>query len=110
MDCGEGTYGQLIRRFGTERTEEILSNLNIIFISHLHTDHHMGLINLLKHRRNVKKFGSVVGKVYLLAPITISAWLAYYQEHFEDVLDCFELVPNHSLVCSIISYPFKIIY
>jgi ribonuclease Z len=46
LDCGEGTYGQLCRRFGKD-VSKILYNLHSIFISHLHADHHLGLFTIL---------------------------------------------------------------
>lgn len=100
MDCGEGTYGQLMRHFGADRVEKILANLNIIFISHLHADHHIGLINLLKHRRKViGNLNVKCNKVFLLAPITMMFWLSKYQEQFEEILDCIDFIPNQDLVC-----------
>jgi ribonuclease Z len=54
LDCGDGTYGQLARRFG-ERTEDALRQLKCIFISHAHFDHHLGLISLLRKRRRVSR-------------------------------------------------------
>ena len=51
LDCGEGTYGQLVRHFGIQRSNEILRQLTCIFISHRHADHHSGLIGLLFARR-----------------------------------------------------------
>jgi hypothetical protein len=68
MDCGSGTYGQvmflnfvpcftytllqLFRRFGTE-IAELMANLKCIWISHKHGDHHAGLIMLLEKRQQV---------------------------------------------------------
>ncbi len=99
MDCGEGTYGQLVRHFGYDRTQEILTNTNIIFITHLHADHHIGLISLLQNRRRaVKTFNGALQKVYLLAPKTILFWLCNYQKHFEEIFDCITLIPCHDLV------------
>lgn len=52
LDCGEGAYGQLTRRFGAN-TMLALMNIKCIFISHGHADHHLGLINLLRKRKSV---------------------------------------------------------
>jgi ribonuclease Z len=43
LDCGEGSMGQLRRRFGPEGTRETLKNMRMIYISHMHADHHLGL-------------------------------------------------------------------
>ena len=42
LDCGEGTNGQLLRVFGPLLNEELLK-IKLIFISHLHADHHLGI-------------------------------------------------------------------
>lgn len=42
VDCGEGSYGQLKRRFGC-RAEDVVKNLKCIWISHIHADHHAGI-------------------------------------------------------------------
>lgn len=105
MDCGEGTFGQLIRHFGFVRTEEILARTNIIFISHLHADHHLGLISLLKFRRKaVQKFDSCLQKVFLVAPKPMVFWLHKYQNLFEEILSCIHFISNEDLVC------FEIVY
>ena len=43
LDCGEGTYGQLVRRYGAEGADGVLAGLRLIWISHIHADHHAGL-------------------------------------------------------------------
>ena len=58
LDAGEGTWGQLIRRFGedgpdSQHVNNILENLKCIFVSHVHADHHMGLAKLLRQRKLV---------------------------------------------------------
>jgi len=49
LDAGEGTLGQIKRKFGLE-WQETLRRLKIIFISHLHADHHCGLASILQER------------------------------------------------------------
>ncbi|KAF9454406.1 hypothetical protein P691DRAFT_717421 [Macrolepiota fuliginosa MF-IS2] len=54
LDAGEGTMGQLTRRFGRGSegdVNDILANLKCIFVSHAHADHHMGLAKLLRQRK-----------------------------------------------------------
>ncbi|OAL20421.1 hypothetical protein AYO22_08915 [Fonsecaea multimorphosa] len=48
FDCGEGTLGQLKRLYNAEQLDDILSNLRGIWISHLHADHHLGTVSILK--------------------------------------------------------------
>ena len=47
LDCGEGTLGQLRRAFG-ERFEAMLRSLRVIYLSHMHADHHLGLVGLVQ--------------------------------------------------------------
>jgi ribonuclease Z len=48
FDCGENTIGQLKRAFSPEEYEEIISNLRLIVISHMHADHHLGTVSVIK--------------------------------------------------------------
>ncbi|GAB0134717.1 hypothetical protein EsDP_00003075 [Epichloe bromicola] len=48
LDCGEGTLGQIRRVFDAEETADVLRNLKCIVISHVHADHHMGTVSLIK--------------------------------------------------------------
>ena len=43
LDCGEGTLGQLTRRFGLSQVKQIVCGLACIWVSHIHADHHAGL-------------------------------------------------------------------
>jgi ribonuclease Z len=55
MDFGEGSMGQLFRLFGHDqkRLDAIILNIKCVFISHIHADHHLGLISLLKEQYRV---------------------------------------------------------
>lgn len=55
LDCGEGTLQQLHRRFGPQGAREVLKNLNAVFISHMHPDHHMGLVGLLNEMQTLER-------------------------------------------------------
>ena len=43
LDCGEGTYGQLRRRYGVAAADAVVAGLKCVWISHIHADHHAGL-------------------------------------------------------------------
>lgn len=86
MDCGEGTYGQLVRMYGTEKATQILSCLKAIYISHLHADHHIGLIGLLLGRkRSLAEAGIPHSQIQLIAPQQINYWLKTYHYNFESI-------------------------
>lgn len=48
MDCAEGSYGQIFDHFETrERTNDVLLKTNIVFITHIHGDHSLGILKIL---------------------------------------------------------------
>jgi ribonuclease Z len=47
FDCGENTIGQLLRVFGPKKLADVLLDLKLIWISHLHADHHLGTMGVL---------------------------------------------------------------
>ncbi|KAJ6845469.1 uncharacterized protein M6B38_287100 [Iris pallida] len=55
LDCGEGTLGQLKRRFGVEGADDAVKGLRCIWISHIHADHHTGLARILAVRCQLLK-------------------------------------------------------
>uniref|UniRef100_T1JFP7 Uncharacterized protein n=1 Tax=Strigamia maritima TaxID=126957 RepID=T1JFP7_STRMM len=61
LDCGEGSYGQILRFFGTIETELIMKNL--------------GLIKILLERQKV----TAERKLFLIAPYHTERWLRQYQ-------------------------------
>ncbi|CAG5144156.1 uncharacterized protein ALTATR162_LOCUS1492 [Alternaria atra] len=48
LDCGENTLGQLSRVFPHEELVDIIKNLRLIWISHLHADHHLGTAAVIR--------------------------------------------------------------
>ncbi|XP_062087542.1 tRNAse Z TRZ4, mitochondrial-like [Humulus lupulus] len=55
LDCGEGTLGQLKRRYGAYDADDAVRGLRCIWISHIHADHHAGLARILAHRCELLK-------------------------------------------------------
>lgn len=90
LDCGEGTLGQLYRVYG-DATNDILRNLKIIWISHLHADHHLGIVKLLKIRR---KF-SPNFKIIIIGPEVLNKYLREFSACCGDEYDYeFVLISN----------------
>ena len=48
FDCGENTLGQLNRIFQPDELREVLNELRMIWISHMHADHHLGIVSVIK--------------------------------------------------------------
>lgn len=55
LDCGESTLGQLCRRLGDHRASEVLCSLRVLYISHKHADHLLGVFRLLAARTAVRR-------------------------------------------------------
>lgn len=52
FDCGEATYGQLCRKFGFFNARKVIDSLQIVGVSHLHSDHHLGLLQVLEAKKS----------------------------------------------------------
>ena len=48
LDCGENTLGQLGRVYSAPELADVLRDLRMIWISHMHADHHLGLVSVIK--------------------------------------------------------------
>ena len=102
FDCGEGTFQQIYEKYGSEITNNILLNINLIAISHKHGDHMVGLMKMIKEidklliLSNLDKNKIVNEKkyIYIIVPLTIIDFVKSsilldieYKEYFK-VLDC----------------------
>ncbi|KAF2714872.1 hypothetical protein K504DRAFT_12673 [Pleomassaria siparia CBS 279.74] len=93
FDCGENTIGQLRRVFAPGELIDILLNLRMIWISHLHADHHLGTTSVIKAWYNVKHNGvpantppsmpsiSTCAPIYGLSVISHGAMLKWLKEY-----------------------------
>ncbi|RZC51311.1 hypothetical protein C5167_019734 [Papaver somniferum] len=90
LDCGEGTLGQLKRRFGVTGADDAVKGLKFIWISHIHADHHTGLARILALRCQLLK-GTVHDPIIVVGPRQLKRFLDAYQR-LEDLnmqfLDC----------------------
>jgi len=86
IDCGEGSYGQLCLRYAShgvsaaaELVADLVADLKAIWVSHIHADHHLGLLALLAtyKKRWTQRFKARHGKDTPLARMQIvSPWHA----------------------------------
>lgn len=89
LDAGEGSFGQLSRHFGPN-LNEALSTLKAVFISHMHADHHLGLLRIILHRQLLTR-----DPLIIIGPPRLCGWLFEYSqvEHISYVIaDNYELI------------------
>ncbi|XP_055973892.1 zinc phosphodiesterase ELAC protein 2 isoform X2 [Sorex fumeus] len=97
LDCGEGTFGQLCRHFGDE-VDRILSTLTAVFVSHLHADHHTGLVNILLQReRALATMGKPFHPLLVVAPTQLKPWLQQYHNQCQQILQHISMIPAKCL-------------
>ncbi|XP_015917439.1 ribonuclease Z, mitochondrial [Parasteatoda tepidariorum] len=85
LDCGEGTHDQLVRLHGKHH-KKVLEHLNCIFISHMHADHHLGLIKILKTREDLYRNMKIQNKpLLLIGPKQLNFWLKNYHRQIEPI-------------------------
>ncbi|KAH0707918.1 hypothetical protein KY290_010340 [Solanum tuberosum] len=90
LDCGEGTLGQLKRRFGVDGADEAVKGLKCIWISHIHADHHAGLARILALRHDLLS-GTPHEPLIVVGPQQLEIFLDRYQMLEEldmQFLDC----------------------
>lgn len=95
FDCGEDTYGQMLRHYGPMETVRILKQLDMIYISHQHADHHVGLIDILRQRSKLTQRRAI-----LLLPPNIDQLLTYHNDNFEDLRDTYKVYQTKYLKSS----------
>ncbi|KAM9596441.1 zinc phosphodiesterase ELAC protein 2 isoform 1-T1 [Trichechus inunguis] len=97
LDCGEGTLGQLCRHYGDE-VDRVLGTLAAVFVSHLHADHHTGLLNILLQReRALASLGKPLHPLLVVAPTQLRAWLQQYHDQCQEILHHVNLIPAKCL-------------
>lgn len=80
LDCGEDSYGQMFRFYGPDKIGEMLKKLKMIYVSHHHTDHHIGLVELLRQRKRYTD-----SPVQLLIPPGIDKVLNFHNDNYSDL-------------------------
>ncbi|KAI0870360.1 hypothetical protein GGS24DRAFT_109820 [Hypoxylon argillaceum] len=79
FDAGENTMGQLRRVFGDE-LPSVLQDLKVIWISHLHADHHLGTVSVIKswHEETMKSNPSA--QLMVVSHGHMIEWLREYSD------------------------------
>ncbi|XP_076234305.1 ribonuclease Z isoform X2 [Calliopsis andreniformis] len=92
MDCGEGTIGQMTKFYGNSELDNVLRSIQAIYISHMHTDHHIGLIGVLQRRKKCTD-----EKLFLIGPHELEQWLNFYDLNYEPISNLYTFVSNYDL-------------
>lgn len=79
FDAGENTMGQLRRVFGDE-LPAIMRDLKVIWISHLHADHHLGTAGVIKAWNEETSKSDPAAKLHVASHIHMLDWLREYSE------------------------------
>lgn len=89
LDCGEGTFNQLLRVYQCS-IDSVLQSLDVVIISHSHADHHLGLPLLLtalaKYQRDIilgddeKRRKRNEKKLLIFAPRRVKVFLDMYEK------------------------------
>ena len=68
-------------------TQRILLGLKCVYISHMHADHHLGLINIIQMReRAVRQSDRDLPALYVVSTDRLIPFLTYYHTKFEPLL------------------------
>ena len=74
LDAGEGTLGTLRRVLGTEAAAAAVRELDAVWLSHPHADHHLGLLAFLEARIAC----AAPRPLLLIAPGAVRSWVEEY--------------------------------
>lgn len=78
LDAGEGTYAQMVSAYGP-KVDVVLQNLKCVHISHIHADHHLGIVQVLQERNTLLGAEAAArNPLLIIAPRQLERWLADY--------------------------------
>ncbi|KAK7736995.1 hypothetical protein SLS53_006751 [Cytospora paraplurivora] len=80
FDCGENTLGQLRRMYGIAGADDILRELKVIWISHLHADHHLGTASVIRAWRDATADEQIPPKLAVASHTNMLDWLREYAD------------------------------
>lgn len=81
FDCGENTLGSMRRLLGDAKLDEVLRELRVLWISHLHADHHLGTVSVLRAWRDAtQNAGEGEKRLMVASHINMLHWLREYAD------------------------------
>lgn len=96
LDCGSGTASQIHRFYGNE-APEIFRRLRAVFVSHIHLDHHIGLPELFRWRRQYLPVRRE--PLRIICPfLDLRSWLLFYANNIDPIHADMKFIDNNYLV------------
>ena len=74
FDCGQGSYDQFYTHYARQTDEKLLET-RILFISHCHSDHTLGIMDIISQRNKLMRTTGRRDKVYLIVPSNMIPWI-----------------------------------
>ena len=65
--------------------EEQLIKTRVLFISHIHADHNLGILNLVSERNRLLRKKNIDSKLFLVMPFNVYNWYISYNHTIEDL-------------------------
>ncbi|KYQ89103.1 hypothetical protein DLAC_10335 [Tieghemostelium lacteum] len=105
LDAGEGTFGQLFRYFGPTKIKDIIMGIDLIWVSHMHADHHLGIPRILQKQKVYSMRHSVIRpSTIVVGPPPLLKWLKGLSEICDlEYIPCEYEEPNEHLYESCIN-------
>lgn len=107
MDCAEGSYGQLLDHFmSIEKVNEAIWKLRVVFITHIHGDHQLGIIKIMAERDKLIDQALINGaslsslkndKLYIVTPSIMKDYLETVRLQALKYPEMIVLVNSHEL-------------
>ena len=60
-------------------------SIRVIFITHIHSDHNLGILDLISERNKLMKKYNREDKLFLIIPFNVLPWFKSYVEKVEDL-------------------------
>ncbi|KAK9234121.1 beta-lactamase-like protein [Lipomyces kononenkoae] len=84
LDCGEATYGGLRAMFSDAGVAALLAEIALVFVSHMHPDHHLGLVTLVDAWTRAAQTHRTL---YVVGPRRIQTWLDDWAQVYDSFRD-----------------------
>ena len=95
MDCAEGTYGQIVDYCGGDQAkiDAILRKTQVIYISHYHGDHVLGLHRFLEERD--RAIDQSRKEIYVIVPQSLLKYAKHAISRLKHSPELVHVLPNH---------------